>query len=144
MEIQIQKVQPGAQIPKYQTGGASAVDLHACIDTPITLEAGQIQIVPTGIALELPTGIEAQVRARSGLAAKNGIGLVNGIGTIDSDYRGEIRVILINWGKKDFVIEPQMRIAQMVFSAYEQVQFEVVDQLRESVRAKGKFGSTGL
>lgn len=144
MKIRIQKIGPSALIPEYQTDGASAVDLHACIDDSVVLKVGETLVVPTGIALELPSGIEAQVRARSGLAAKYGIGLVNGIGTIDSDYRGEVGVILINWGQAEFIIEPQMRIAQMVFSKYEKVKFEEVDSLTVSERAKGKFGSTGL
>lgn len=144
MKIKIQKVQKNAQIPEYQTDGAAAVDLHACIDEPIVLKAGKTLVVPSGIAIELPEGYEAQIRGRSGLAAKNSIGLANGIGTIDSDFRGEIGVILINWGKQDFTIEPGMRIAQMVIARYERVQWRVVDNLAETARGDGKFGDTGL
>lgn len=144
MNIRIKKVQKNALIPQYQTDGASAVDLHACIDEPIILPAGKTAIIPTGIALELPDGVEAQVRARSGLAAKNAIGLANGIGTIDSDYRGEIAAILINWGEEDFVVEPQMRIAQMAFLSYEKVVLEESDELTPSKRNLKKFGSTGV
>ncbi|MBP9738945.1 dUTP diphosphatase [Candidatus Saccharibacteria bacterium] len=144
MNIRIKKVQKNAQLPEYQTVGAAAVDLHACIDESITLPAGKTAIIPTGIAIELPEGVEAQVRARSGFAAKNAIGLANGIGTIDTDYRGEIAAILINWGDHDFVVEPQMRIAQMVIARYETVTWDLVDELTESGRNLKKFGSTGL
>lgn len=144
MKIKIQKVQKNAQIPEYQTDGAAAVDLHACIDEPSVLKAGKTLVVPSGIAIELPEGYEAQIRGRSGLAAKNSIGLANGIGTIDSDFRGEIGVILINWGEQDFTIEPGMRIAQMVIARYERVQWQVVDSLTETARGDGKFGDTGL
>lgn len=145
MNIKIQKLKSEAQLPAYQTEGAAAVDLHACIDQPITLVAHKTTIVPTGIALELPEGYEAQVRARSGLAAKHAIGLVNGIGTIDSDYRGEICVIMINWGDQDFVIESGMRIAQLVISKYERVRWQEVEVLDGTTRRdKDKFGSTGV
>lgn len=144
MKIKIQKVQKNAQLPEYQTDGAAAVDLHACITEPIVLKAGKTLVVPSGIAIELPNGFEAQVRGRSGLAAKHAIGLANGIGTIDSDFRGEIGVILINWGEHDFTIEPGMRIAQLVVSHYETVEWEEVDTLSETIRGDGKFGGTGL
>lgn len=145
VEIKIQKVQKSAQLPQYQTDGAAAVDLHACVDAPVTVVAGKTAIIPTGIAIELPDGYEAQVRARSGLAAKHTIGLANGIGTIDSDYRGEICAILINWGDEDFVVEPGMRIAQMVVAKYEHVTWREVDSVEgTSRRDKDKFGSTGV
>lgn len=144
MKIKVKKVQENAVLPQYQTDGASAVDLHACIDIPVTLPAGKTAVIPTGIAIELPDGVEAQVRARSGLAAKNAIGLANGIGTIDSDYRGEIAAILINWGEQDFVVEPQMRIAQLALLRYEKVVLEEVNELAVSERNLKKFGSTGV
>lgn len=144
MKIKIQKVQSTALLPEYQTDGASAVDLHACIDTPVLLKSGKTAIVPTGIAIELPDGVEAQVRGRSGLAAKHAIGLANGIGTIDTDFRGEICAILINWGSDDFTVEPGMRIAQMAFLKYEHIEWEVAEQLAQTTRKDGKFGSTGL
>lgn len=144
VKIKVKKIQENAQLPEYQTEGASAVDLHACIDESIVLPSGKTAIIPTGIAIELPDGVEAQVRSRSGLAAKNAIGLANGIGTIDSDFRGEIGVILINWGTEDFVIEPQMRIAQMVFVRYERIAWEEADKLASSNRSENKFGSTGV
>lgn len=144
MKLKVKKVQKNALLPQYQTDGASAVDLHACIDEPVVIPAGKTAIIPTGIAVELPEGVEAQVRARSGLAAKDAIGLANGIGTIDSDFRGEIGVILINWGDDDFIVEPQMRIAQMVFVRYERITWEEVDELSSSDRNHNKFGSTGV
>ena len=103
-------------LPFYETEGSAGMDLKAYIDEPVILKPGQRMLVPTGLYIELPAGYEAQIRARSGLAIKKGIGLVNGIGTIDSDYRGEIKVILINWGDEDFVIENGDRIAQMVIA----------------------------
>ncbi len=144
MKIKIQKVQSTALLPEYQTDGASAVDLHACIDKAVTLQSGKTAIIPTGIAIELPDGVEAQVRGRSGLAAKHAIGLANGIGTIDTDFRGEICAILINWGSDDFIIDPGMRIAQMAFLKYERVDWEIADSLEQTTRSDGKFGSTGI
>jgi len=144
VKIKIQKVHKKALLPEYQTSGASAVDLHACIDGPILLQSGKTAIVPTGIAIELPDGVEAQVRGRSGLAAKHAIGLANGIGTIDTDFRGEICAILINWGAADFLIEPGMRIAQMAFVKYERVEWEIANKLNQTERKDGRFGSTGI
>lgn len=118
------------------------MDISAAISEPIRLKPGEHALIPTGLAFDIPHGYEAQVRARSGHAVKHGIGLVNGVGTVDSDYRGEVGVILINWGKADFVVEPGMRIAQMVIAEYEQVTIESVEQLSETIRGDGGFGST--
>lgn len=120
------------------------MDLYACIDAPITLQPDQRTLVPTGIAIALPAGCEAQVRARSGLALKHGISLVNGIGTIDADYRGEVGVILINHGEEPFTVEPEMRIAQMVIARYETVTLELRDSLDKTERGGKGFGSTGI
>lgn len=130
-------------LPEYQTAGAAAFDARAAIDAPLTIEPHAWLIVPTGIHIALPDGYELQVRGRSGLAAKHGIGLVNGIGTIDSDYRGEIKVILINYSDEPFTIERGDRIAQCVVSKYERAEWELVDELDETDRGHGKFGSTG-
>lgn len=119
------------------------MDLHASIDAPVVLQPGQYSAVPTGVAAEIPEGHELQVRARSGWAAKHGIGLVNGIGTIDADYRGEIAAILINWGTEPFTIKPGERIAQIMLNKIEKVDWEVVEQLSDTERGEGKFGSTG-
>ena len=131
-------------LPFYETEGSAGMDLRAYIEEPVTLKPGQRMLVPTGLYIELPAGYEAQIRARSGLAIKKGIGLVNGIGTIDSDYRGEIKVILINWGDEDFVIENGDRIAQMVIARYERVEWEQTDDLSETERGSGGFGHTGV
>lgn len=131
-------------IPKYQTENSAGVDIRASLDEDLVLKAGEFKLVSTGIYLEIPSSYEVQIRARSGLSIKHGIGLVNGIGTIDSDYRGEIKVPLINFSKEDFTIENGMRIAQMVLSKYEKIDFEEVDELSESERRDGGFGSTGV
>ena len=131
-------------LPFYETEGSAGMDLKAYIGEPVVLKPGQRMLVPTGLYIELPVGYEAQIRARSGLAIKKGIGLVNGIGTIDSDYRGEIKVILINWGEEDFVIENGDRIAQMIIAKYERVEWEVSDDLSETERGSGGFGHTGV
>ena len=131
-------------IPKYQTENSAGVDIRASLDEDLVLKAGEFKLVSTGIYLEIPSSYEVQIRARSGLSIKHGIGLVNGIGTIDSDYRGEIKVPLINFSKEDFTIEHGMRIAQMVLSKYEKIDFEEVDELSDSERQDGGFGSTGV
>ena len=132
------------EIPKYQTENSAGVDIRASLDEDLVLKAGEFILVSTGIYLEIPSSYEVQIRARSGLSIKHGIGLVNGIGTIDSDYRGEIKVPLINFSKEDFTIENGMRIAQMVLSKYEKINFEEVDELSDSERQDGGFGSTGV
>lgn len=131
-------------IPQYQTENSAGVDIRASLDEDLLLKAGEFKLVSTGIYLEIPSSYEVQIRARSGLSVKHGIGLVNGIGTIDSDYRGEIKVPLINFSKEDFIIENGMRIAQMVLSKYEKMDFEEVDELSDSERQDGGFGSTGV
>ncbi|WP_215492511.1 dUTP diphosphatase [Fenollaria sporofastidiosus] len=131
-------------IPQYQTENSAGVDIRASLDEDLVLKAGEFKLVSTGIYLEIPSSYEVQIRARSGLSVKHGIGLVNGIGTIDSDYRGEIKVPLINFSKEDFIIENGMRIAQMVLSKYEKMDFEEVDELSDSERQDGGFGSTGV
>lgn len=133
----------GLPLPAYQTEHSAAMDLLAAIDEPVTLQPMQRQIIPTGICIALPEGYEAQVRARSGLAIKHGIALANGVGTIDADYRGEIGVILINLGQEDVTINSGDRIAQLVVAKYERVQWQLVDELDETARGSGGFGSTG-
>lgn len=130
-------------LPSYETMGSAGMDLRASLAEPITLLPGERYLVPTGLSVELPRGFEAQVRARSGLAVKYGIGLVNGIGTIDSDYRGEIKILLINWGKSPFIINDGDRIAQMIVARYESVEWEQAERLEESERGIGGFGHTG-
>ena len=125
------------------TEQAAGVDLHACLDAPFTLQPGERALVPTGIALEIPPGYEAQVRPRSGLALRHGIALVNSPGTIDADYRGEIGVILINLGSEPFTVANGERIAQMVFARFERARFVEVEELGDSTRGSGGFGHTG-
>jgi dUTP pyrophosphatase len=143
MKIKIVKNNP-FKLPEYETKGSAGVDLQANVDSPVVLKPMERYLVPTGLFIEIPEGYEAQVRARSGLAIKHGISLVNGIGTIDSDYRGEIKVILINLGDKDFTINSGDRIAQMVFIKHEQADFELVEVLDETERGAGGFGHTGV
>ena len=144
MDFKITKVRDGAIIPAYQTEYSAGMDLYACIDKPITLKPMERVLIPTGLSIELPVGYESQIRARSGLSLKYGIAMANGVGTIESDYRGEYGVILINFGDMPFVIEPNMRVAQLVISKYERVDWQEVDSLSETKRGKGGFGSTGV
>lgn len=131
-------------LPTYKTEGSAGVDLQASISEPIVLKPMDRVLVPTGLFMSIPEGYEGQIRGRSGLAIKHGVTLANGVGTIDSDYRGEIKVILINLGKENFIIEHGDRIAQFVFKKYEKAQFEEVDFLEETVRGQGGFGHTGI
>ena len=130
-------------LPQYATALSAGMDLKANITEPIELDSLERAMVPTGLYMELPEGYEAQIRPRSGLAAKFGVTVANAPGTIDADYRGEIKVILINLSKDKFVINPGERIAQMVIAKYEKIEWRVVEQLEESERGAGGFGSTG-
>jgi len=130
-------------LPSYATAQSAGMDLCAAVDAPVTLPSGAHGMIPTGLAIALPAGLEAQVRPRSGLAAKNGVTVLNSPGTVDADYRGEIKVILINHGKDPFVIERGMRIAQMVIARHATVGWEEMDSLPETTRGAGGFGSTG-
>lgn len=141
--VKIVKINPKAILPEYQSLQASGMDLHACLDAPKTLQPMERAIIPTGLSIELPAGLEAQVRARSGLSIKNGITMVNGIGTIDSDYRGEIGILVINLGEESFIVEPGMRIAQLVVSSYERIIWDEAASINETQRSDGGFGSTG-
>ena len=130
-------------LPKYMSEQAAGMDLYAAVDEPITLKKGDIHLVPTGLKIALPEGYEAQIRPRSGLAFKHGISLVNTPGTIDADYRGEIKIIMINFGQQDFVINRGERIAQMVINQIAQIDWTVTEQLDETERGAGGFGHTG-
>lgn len=140
------QILPHAQnlsLPSYATEQSAGMDLSAAIDGKLELAPGQRALVPTGIAIALPPGYEAQIRPRSGLAAKNGVTVLNTPGTIDADYRGEIKVILVNLGHENFIIERGMRIAQMVVARHERATWNVIDFLDETKRGSGGFGSTG-
>lgn len=142
MQVQVKKLKDSAILPEYQTAQAAGMDLHACLDTAVTLAPMERRMIPTGLAIALPDGYEAQIRARSGLSIKHGITMVNGIGTIDADYRGEIGALVINLGQEPFVIEPDMRIAQLVIAKYEHIMWQESDALNDTDRGSGGFGST--
>jgi len=143
MQVKILKHHPEAIIPEYATSGSSGLDLHARIPHDIYLQSGVRFTCPTGIGIELPEGFEAQIRGRSGLAQKHGIGIVHGIGTVDADYRGEIKALLINHGDEPVKIEPGQRIAQMVIAPVMRAQLVESEYLGETERGEGGFGHTG-
>lgn len=134
----------GLALPTYATEHAAGMDLCAAVQSEVVLKPGERKLIPTGLALALPEGYEAQIRPRSGLALKNGLSVLNSPGTIDADYRGEVQVILANLGNEDFVVTRGMRIAQMIVAAYERVTWQQVDTLPETERGAGGFGSTGV
>ncbi len=146
LNVPIQQLAHGLDLPlpSYATCGAAGMDLFAAISADIILGTGQRLVIPCGFALALPLGCEAQIRSRSGLALTSGIICLNAPGTIDSDYRGEVKVLLMNQGDEDFTVLPKMRIAQMVIGRYEQVQWEESSDLPSSERQASGFGSTGL
>jgi len=141
--VLIKRLNPKVELPKYKTEGSSGLDLMAFIDKPINLPSKESVLVPTGISVAISNDLEIQIRPRSGLAAKSNISVLNTPGTIDSDYRGEIKVILFNHGKKEFIINNKDRIAQMVLTPIVKVNFEEVTELPETIRGDGGFGSTG-
>jgi dUTP pyrophosphatase len=142
--IQIKKFSDQVLIPKYETPGSSGMDISAFTKENIIIQPGQKALIPTGFALSIPKGYEIQIRPRPGLAAKNNISVLNTPGTIDSDYRGEIKVILINFGNEKFIVENGTRVAQMVMCPIIQAKLEVVKDLTETARGDGGFGSTGI
>jgi len=146
MKIFIKKLNHGKDLPLpcYMTNGAAGMDLYACVDEEVVIEPAKIKLIPTGISMSMPEGYEAQIRPRSGLAAKHGISIVNTPGTIDSDYRGEIKIIMINFGDKPFLVKRGDRIAQMVINKIETPEVIETDNLNETERGEGGFGSTGL
>jgi len=143
VKVLIKKLNPDIQLPVYKTNGASGMDLMAFIEKPINLEPGKSCLVPTGLSIAFPKEYEIQIRPRSGLAAKNNISVLNTPGTIDSDYRGEIRIILFNHGSKNFIINNKDRVAQMVLTPIIKIELEETNELPESIRGQGGFGSTG-
>ena len=143
IKIQIKKVSSSVLIPKYETSGSSGMDVAAYIEKNITISPGEKALVPTGFSVSIPLGYEIQIRPRSGLAAKKNITVLNTPGTIDADYRGEIKVILINLGKEKFIIENGDRIAQMIVCPVVQADLKEVKELSDTARGSGGFGSTG-
>jgi len=143
IEILIKRLTKTALIPKYETAGSSGMDLAADVDNKIAVKPGESQIIPTGLAVSIPQDFEIQIRPRSGLAAKNQISVLNTPGTIDADYRGEIKVILINLGKKSFIVDRGLRIAQMVLCPVIKANIREVETLDDTERGSGGLGSTG-
>ena len=144
IDLRIKKLHKNAVIPHYATIHSAGVDLSAALDENVIIKSGEVKIIPTGIAIALPEGYEAQIRPRSGLAAKNSVTVLNTPGTIDADYRGELKIIMINHGANDFVVENGMRIAQMVIAEHATANFLEVDfDEAETERGAGGFGSTG-
>jgi dUTP pyrophosphatase len=144
--IKVKRISPefdDIELPHYTTHGSAGMDIRAAIKDEFILKAGQIELVPTNLVVEIPEGFEIQVRPRSGLALKHGIGILNSPGTIDSDYRGEIKIIMINFSKKDFVIKRGERIAQLVLSKVYRAEFKENEKLLETKRGEGGFGHTG-
>ena len=142
MKIKIKSL--SGRMPAYETEGSAGMDIRAYLDEPVTIGAGERELIHTGLFMEIEPGYEVQLRARSGLALKQGICLANGIGTIDSDYRGEVCVILANFGREAFVVKDGDRIAQMVVMKYETAEIEASDELAETDRGSGGFGHTGV
>ena len=143
VRVLIKKLNPSVQLPSYKTNGASGMDLMAFIEKPINLEPGKSCLVPTGLSLAFPEEYEIQIRPRSGLAAKNNITVLNTPGTIDSDYRGELKIILFNHGNKNFLINNNDRVAQMILTPIIKMELHETEELPETVRGEGGFGSTG-
>jgi len=130
-------------LPLYSTQGSSGLDIRAAVAVEVIIPAGELRLIPTNLSVEIPEGFEIQVRPRSGLAANHGIGILNSPGTIDSDYRGEIKIIIINFGKEDFIIQPAERIAQLVVSKVYTAKFIETEELNNTSRGEGGFGHTG-
>ena len=143
VKVLIKKLSPSVQLPSYKTSGASGMDLMAYIEKPINLKPGKACLVPTGLSGAFPEEYEIQIRPRSGLAAKNNISILNTPGTIDSDYRGEIKIILFNHGSENFIINNNDRIAQIVLTPIIKMELEETNELPETIRGEGGFGSTG-
>ena len=143
VKVLIKKLDPKVKLPIYKTEGSSGMDLMAFTDKPIKIPANSSALIPTGISLAIPNDVEIQIRPRSGLAAKSSIGVLNSPGTIDSDYRGELKIILFNHGDKEFMVNNNDRVAQIILIPVLKMDFEEVDELPETIRGSSGFGSTG-
>ena len=143
VKVLVKKLDTKVKIPEYKTSGSSGMDLMAFTDSPIKIAPNTLELIPTGLSIAIPEDLEIQIRPRSGLAAKYNIGVLNTPGTIDSDYRGELKIILFNHGNKDFIVNKNDRIAQMVLTPVIKMELEEVDELPETIRGSGGFGSTG-
>ncbi len=143
VKVLVKKLNPKVQLPKYKTKGSSGMDLMAFVEDPIKILPKTSALIPTGISIAIPDDVEIQIRPRSGLAAKSNISVLNTPGTIDSDYRGEIKIILFNHGDQEFIVKKNDRVAQMILMPVLKVDFEEVDNLPDTLRGSGGFGSTG-
>ena len=143
VKVLVKRLDPKVKLPEYKTSGSSGMDLMACLDSPIKIAPNSVKLISTGLSIAIPEDLEIQIRPRSGLAAKSNIGVLNAPGTIDSDYRGELKIILFNHGNKDFIVNNNDRVAQMVLTPVLKMELEEVDQLPKSIRRSGGFGSTG-
>ena len=141
--VLVQKLNSRVKLPEYKTSGSSGMDLMAFVESPIKIKPNTVELIPTGLSIAIPEELEIQIRPRSGLAAKSSISVLNTPGTIDSDYRGELKIILFNHGNKDFIINNNDRVAQMVLAPVIKMELEEVDQLPKTIRGSGGFGSTG-
>jgi dUTP pyrophosphatase len=146
IHVQIKRLEnnPDLPLPDYETEGSSGMDIRAAVEGPVILNPGEVKLIPTGFAMSIPPGYEGEVRPRSGLALRNGIGMVNSPGTIDSDYRGEISIVMINWGRKPFTINRGDRIAQMVIGKVYRADLVNADSLDSTLRGAGGFGHSGV
>ena len=143
VKVLVKRLNSKVNLPEYKTSGSSGMDLMAFIDSPIKIAPNTLELVPTGLSIAIPEDLEIQIRPRSGLAAKSSIGVLNAPGTIDSDYRGELKIILFNHGNKDFIVNSNDRVAQMVLTPVIKMELEEVDRLPKTIRGSGGFGSTG-
>ena len=143
VKVLFKRLNQKAKLPSYKTSGSSGMDLMACVDEPIIIKPNESKLIPTGIAIAIPEDTEVQIRPRSGLAAKSSISVLNTPGTIDSDYRGELKIILFNHGKDEFTVNDKDRVAQMVLMPVHKMDIEEVEILPNTLRGKGGFGSTG-
>ena len=143
VKVLVKRLNSKVNLPKYKTSGSSGMDLMAFIDNPIKIAPNTLELIPTGLSIAIPEDLEVQIRPRSGLAAKSNIGVLNAPGTIDSDYRGELKIILFNHGNKDFIVNNNDRVAQMILTPVIKMELEEVDQLPKTIRGSHGFGSTG-
>ena len=143
VKVLVKKLDPKVQLPTYKTKGSSGMDLMAFVENPIKITPKNSALIPTGISVAIPNDVEIQIRPRSGLAAKSNIGVLNTPGTVDSDYRGELKIILFNHGAEEFIVKNKDRIAQMVLMPILKIDFEEVEDLPDTLRGSGGFGSTG-
>ncbi len=143
VKVLVKRLDPNVKLPEYKTSGSSGMDLMAFVNNPIKIAPNTLELIPTGLSIAIPEDLEIQIRPRSGLAAKSSIGVLNTPGTIDSDYRGELKIILFNHGNEDFIVNKNDRVAQMVLTPIIKMELEEVEQLPDSIRGSGGFGSTG-